>query len=159
MIQQIIKEAFHSVDLTYDLLAGDNQETIYNFKVSMNNIHADCYVEIREDNELIILRALAGNIIPSNKKKEIAEYMAWLNYRSILGNFNINMESGEYEFRNTMFYDIDSKSIEEKFMDCLKHVLNMLDDTQNSFMKICYANTPPKDEFLLQLNLSNPKWN
>lgn len=159
MIQQIIKEAFHSVDLTYDLLAGDNQETIYNFKVSMNNIHADCYVEIREDNELIIIRALAGNIIPSNKKKEIAEYMAWLNYRSILGNFNVNMESGEYEFRNTMFYDIDSKSIEEKFMDCLKHVLNMLDDTQKSFMKICYANTPPKDEFLLQLNLSNPKWN
>lgn len=159
MIQQIIKEAFHSVDLTYDLLAGDNQETIYNFKVSMNNMHADCYVEIREDNELIIIRALAGNIIPSNKKKEIAEYMAWLNYRSILGNFNINMESGEYEFRNTMFYDIDSKSIEEKFMDCLKHVLNMLDDTQNSFMKICYANTAPKDEFLLQQNSSNPQWN
>ncbi len=58
-----------------------------------------CYARVDEENRRFLFHALMGLNIPVQYRAAVAEYLIRVNYLLPLGNFEMDMDSGEVRFR------------------------------------------------------------
>ena len=59
------------------------------------------YVDIDEEQRTLYIRTLAPVKVPSSKRQEVAELLMRANPRLVLGNFDLNMDSGVIAYKTS----------------------------------------------------------
>lgn len=148
MISLKIQNALESLKLRFNKIQDTEELTVYNLNMALDTIQTDCYIEVRKTYRQVIIRTIANTIIPQERRKQIAEFFTRLNYILTLGNFAMNLETGEYEFRCAYLYDELSVDTEDIFSENLFRTFRVLDDFLPGIMGITYGNKVPQAEFL-----------
>jgi hypothetical protein len=61
-----------------------------------------CYARVDEENLRIVFYSLMGLNIPSEYNSQVSEYLTRVNYILPVGNFEMNLETGEVRFRTSL---------------------------------------------------------
>jgi hypothetical protein len=78
---------------------GENQLTT---QLRVKNCTLMCVTKIREKGKIFAFCAAYKLHVPANKRRKVAEYLMWANDGLVLGNFEMDMETGLVLFRTSM---------------------------------------------------------
>ncbi len=76
------------------------------------------YVDIDEEQRTLYIRTLAPVKVPTSKRQEVAELLMRVNQRFLLGNFDLNMDSGVIAYKTSVM--LGDSSLHD---DIIEHLL------------------------------------
>ena len=147
MIIKRIQNALDNLKFNYNKVVDEQDQTVINLQVTLNNTNTDCYIDIRYPDNHLLIRSIASTSVPVAKRKPIAEFIAWANSSTSLGCFQLNMETGMLEYQCTYLYDEYSTKTESIFTENFCWAMNVLDNFFPGVMSIIYGNKIPESEF------------
>lgn len=71
-----------------------------------------CYAWADEENQLFIFHSLMGLNIPPHYRSAVAEYLVRVNYQLVIGNFDMDIDTGNVRFRTAIELIGDNFSVD-----------------------------------------------
>ena len=79
-------------------------ERSYSFTYLAGSIPFNCYAEINPDACTFVLRAISTVSIPKELRPRFMEYCTRINYSLPIGNFALNLESGDFRWKSGVYW-------------------------------------------------------
>jgi hypothetical protein len=139
-----IEKALMSGNLNYRIIADNASQTIFNLGMELENGNYDCYIDLRTEENQVLMYTISTTKIPINQRVRIAEYIARANYNLIIGNFELNFEDGKIRYKTSYLYDPNFPNSEEVFLKNMSASFFTMDKYISGIMSIIYANVSPE---------------
>ena len=137
---QAVKRYLESKKWKFQEIEG---KTIIHFGVNANNGKIDCVVDVREEKNQLIFLSYSTVQAFKNKTNNIAEFISRVNYGLVIGDFELNYDTGKIRFKTSMFYD-DLFDISEKLIENIIITnLFMMDTYLPGIMSVLYGSLSP----------------
>lgn len=159
MIIQQIKNTLDKLGLNHNVICEKESQTVINLKMQLDSTNSDCYIDIRHPFQQLIIRSISSSIVPEHKRFLIAEFIARVNSICRIGNFELDMETGSFEYKCSYIYDESAPKSESIFTDNLEYTFNALNKFFPGIMSIIYGGRIPKSEFLSIIGSMDPSLN
>ncbi len=143
MFQQVIKY-LEEKNWIYSPL---EKKTVVILGISGNNGKFQFIIDVRENENKIILFSIFSSNIPENKRDGMAELLTRLNYEQFIGNFDMNFETGEVRYKTSLFYGkslVDIDVIDNLIMTNI----TAMDKFSDVLMQYIYGNLIPREACL-----------
>lgn len=118
--------------------------TILWFRVKGSNAEWTCYAYSKELERQLVLYSVFPYKIKSYKRAAIAEFVARVNYDMMIGNFELNFDTGEVRYKTSIdlglyiFEPITLQNLMEANFACM-------DTYFEGLMKIIYSSASPEE--------------
>lgn len=139
-----IEKALMSGNLNYRIIADNASQTIFNLGMELENGNYDCYIDLRTEENQVLMYTISTTKIPINQRVRIAEYISRANYNLIIGNFELNFEDGKIRYKTSYLYDPNFPNSEEVFLKNMSASFFTMDKYISGIMSIIYANVSPE---------------
>ena len=116
---------------------------IVHFGISANNGNIDCVADIRAEKKQFIFLSYCAVQAFQNKIEEVGEFINRVNYGLIIGDFEVNYESGKIRFKTSMYYDDTFPPSPSLIENTLITNLFMMDRYLPGFMGVLYGSISP----------------
>lgn len=104
----------------------------------------DCTLEAYEDTERLCFLSSYPGLVPAPRRLEAAEYLTRVNFGVLVGNFELDFESGLVRFKTSA--DVEGLEPSPTFLRNLVDAnLNTASKYYPGLMKVLYANMSPSD--------------
>ena len=74
-----------------------------------NNGRWNCYAEANEEQQQMVFYSLCPINAPASKRQAIAEFLTRINYGTIIGNFELDMEDGQIRYKTSI--DVEGSTL------------------------------------------------
>jgi hypothetical protein len=146
-------EYLDTAGLTYQKLP---ERMTVRFGISLDNGHYECYADALEESSQFIVCSISPVKVPLNKRALVAEFLTRINYRLLLGGFEMDYADGEVRFKTTLIYEDDIPPTDALIDRTFKTNLRMMDRFFPGIMAIVYGNASPEDMAHQTLEEPNP---
>lgn len=83
----------------------NEKSNIFMFGIGGENGTFQCVIDIKDDNQRVVVYSFCGSNCPKNKQKDMLNLLNYINYSLFLGNFEMDQEDGEIRFRTSSYFD------------------------------------------------------
>ncbi|MFY0630721.1 MAG: YbjN domain-containing protein [Flavobacteriaceae bacterium] len=83
----------------------NEDSNVFIFGLGSNNGTFQCIIDIKEDNERIVVYSYCSSNCPKNKQKGMLKLLNYINYKIFFGSFEMDHEDGEIRFRTSVYFD------------------------------------------------------
>jgi len=158
-MQNTIKNALTGNHLNFHTLLSTPQQTVYKLGIQLENGRCDTIIDIRPEQDQVLIFTTCPTLIPSNHRARISEFITRANQGIIIGNFELNFNDGEVRYKATYIYDKTFPNSETIFLKNLYCSFNMMDRYLPGIMTVVYANILPSQAISQIENVTNPLMN
>ena len=158
-MQNTIKNALNSASLKFQNPLNRDNQVVYKIGMQLENGRVDTFVDIRLEDNQVIIQTIFPNNIPLHHRDRIANFITRANYGLIIGNFEMDYKDGELKYKSAYLYDDTYPNPEIIFMRNLFTSFNMVDKYVPGVMSVVYANISPENAINQIENVVNPKMN
>ena len=112
--------------------------------VPMNGINARfaCYFRVNPEQEIIAFYVDISSKAPEGRRKEAMEYITRINHNLYLGNYEMNMETGDIRYKLSM--DVEGGTVSTTMIKNMMITgINMADRCNNSLMEVMFSHAIP----------------
>lgn len=138
-----IEITLRSHGLNYQIVQNMAHQQVLKMGFNLDNGRVDIFIDIRPDEEQVIISSILPTNIPPNHRNRIAEYITRANQGLILGNFDMDYDDGEVKYKTSYCYDVGIGTSPVVFMKNLMANIHMMDRYMPGFMTVVYANSLP----------------
>jgi len=129
---------------------------IIHFGISANNGNIDCVADVRTDKKQFIFLSYCTVQAFQNKIQQVSELISRINYSLVIGDFELNYETGKIRFKTSLYYD-DTFPIPVSLVEnTIITNLYMMDKYVPGIMAVLYGSISPV-EALAEIDGSDPK--
>jgi hypothetical protein len=116
--------------------------SLFMFGISVENGNFQCYLEVDTEDKNFLFCSICGSNVPIGKRSEILDLINRINYKLLIGNFEMDSEDGEIRYRTGIRYDFfePTKDLVEQLV--MANVLTM-DAYFEAFMGVIYGDLDP----------------
>lgn len=82
----------------------NEKSNVFVFGISGENGSFQCIIDVNEDSKQLMIYTYCGSNCPKSKFSDMLRLLNYLNYKIILGNFEMDNEVGEIRFRTSIDY-------------------------------------------------------
>jgi hypothetical protein len=143
-MKKTIEKALMSGNLNYRIIADNESQTIFNLGMELENGNYDCYIDLRTEENQVLIYTISATKIPTSQRVRAAEYISRANYNLIIGNFELNFEDGKIRYKTSYLYDTNFPNSEEVFLKNMSASFHTMDKYIAGIMSIIYANVSPE---------------
>ena len=97
-----IENYLNKHDMIYDTI---HDKEIIHFIVSVDDYSWKILIRMVEKKQLVTVYSCFMTKFPENKREMVSEYINRVNYGTILGNFEIDMNDGEVHYKTSVNYE------------------------------------------------------
>jgi len=117
-------------------------ETALRFGFTGKNGSWSCFVKTYEDKEQFVFYSVLPNNVPEGKRPAVAEYLTRVNYRMVLGNFEMDFNDGQVLFKISV--DVEGGSLAPTMIKNIIYTnVLMVDKYLPGLNKVMYGNATP----------------
>jgi len=158
-MRDIIFNTLNNDGLVFQIIRDQPDQVVLSLGIGLENGRCDAYVDMRiQDNQVIVL-TVCPTIIPENKRERASEFITRANANLIIGCFDLNFNSGQIRYKSNYIFDETSEKPEEIFMKHLYTTFNMMDKYLPGIMSVVFGNSLPNDALSQIENFINPQLN
>lgn len=121
-----------------------SDKSVVHFGISANNGNIDCVADVREDRNQFVFLSYCTVIAFKNKVDVINEFLARVNYGLLIGDFELNYDSGKIRFKTSMFFDEENTPTQNVIEKTIITNLYMMDLYLPGIMSVLYGAVSPK---------------
>jgi len=158
-MQNMIREALSSADLKFQTLGQNEHQTVYKLGMQLENGRTDTFIDIRPNEDQVIIQTALPNNIPENHRDRMANFLTRANHGLIIGNFEMDYSDGQVKYKVTYLYDSTIPKSGMVFLRNLFTSFNMMDRYLPGIMSVIYANVTPENAIHQIENSTNPSMN
>jgi hypothetical protein len=103
---EIVKGLFDQDKWNYEQVEGRD---ILKMGYKADNNAWTCYAQVLEDDQQFVFYSMAPAIVPRKKKWLALEYLARANFSLIVGNFEMDFDSGEVRYKTSI--DVEGSTL------------------------------------------------
>jgi hypothetical protein len=112
------------------------------------NIHTDtlawtCFAQALEEEEQFAFFSIVPVLVPPESRAVVAEYLHRANFNLILGNFEMDMDTGEVRFKTSIDFEGDELSF-ELFRPVVYANLSMMERYLPGLLQVAQDGADPK---------------
>jgi hypothetical protein len=85
----------------------EDEETTLKMRYQGKRATWTCFARVRELHGQVTFYSLMSGTVPDDRLTEVAELMARINFKTVVGNFEVDFESGEVRVRTSMDFGPD----------------------------------------------------
>lgn len=113
---------------------------------SGDNGEFTCYLIAREEQFQVGCYSMCAGKAPPDKRREMAEFIAWANYGLPVGNLEMDMTDGEVRFRTSI--DVEGDELSVALVRNLVHAnVTLMDRFWPGLMAVLYTDTSARDAY------------
>ncbi|HRI27118.1 MAG TPA: YbjN domain-containing protein [Chitinophagales bacterium] len=142
-MKNIVIKVLNHLGYKYQIIVDKPQQTIIRLGMQLDNGRADIYIDIRPEQEQVLISAVSPVIVPAHKRNAIAEFITRANFGLIIGSFEMDYNDGELKYKCNFLYDEDDCMSEKVFARNLLISFHTLDKYLPGIMTVLYANVMP----------------
>lgn len=158
-MRNTIKNALNNAGLRYTTVINRENQVVHKLGMQLENGRVDLFVDIRPQEEQVIIQTIFPNNIPLHHRDRIANFITRANDGVILGNFEMDYDDGQLKYKCAYVYDDTYPNAESIFMRNLFVSFHMVDKYLPGVMSVVYANVTAKDAIHQIENTTNPSMN
>lgn len=140
-----ISNSLDKLGYNYRQLVHNPFQTVYRMGMGLENGKADCIIDIRSQNQLVLIYTICSVNIPLAKRNAISEFITRANHSLILGNFEMDFSDGEVRYKSSFAYDDNFPLSPEIVIRNLLVSFHTLDRYLPGIMSVVYANVLPEN--------------
>ena len=104
-MKSTINNYLQEENLKYVTLVDESDRAIYKLDMELEQGTCDLIVEVREENEAVFIFTNLPLKIPAPKRDKVSRFLMMVNYRLIIGNFELDYDDGEVRYKSSYAYD------------------------------------------------------
>ena len=143
-MEKTIEKALVNSNLNYRIIIDKTDQVVFNLGMELENGNYNCYIDIRKEENQVLIYTISPTKIPTNQRVRVSEYVARANYDLIIGNFELNFEDGKIRYKSSYLYDANFPNSEEVFLKNMSASFHTMDKYIAGIMSIIYANVSPE---------------
>lgn len=124
-----------------------DDKNVVHFGISANNGNIDCVADVRPDKKQFIFLSYCTVMAFKNKTEAINELLSRINYGIVIGDFEINIDSGKIRFKTSMFYDDIQAPSMEVIENTIITNLYMMDRYIPGIMSVLFGSISPREAY------------
>ncbi len=130
--------------------------TIARFVVAGEAADFTCYIDAIEEKQVLLFFVVAPNRVPECKRLAAAEYIARANFGLLIGNFELDMDTGDVRYRAAI--DVEGGMLTGDMVDNLVFAaLSTTNDYYGGLLSVVFADTSPADAIAaIEMELDRP---
>jgi hypothetical protein len=113
---------------------------------AMKNTRFDCLIAVNAQDNCVQLTGLIPIGVPSEKRREVCDLLALINWRLALGKFQMDLDNGELRFQGTALYS-QGNLADEVMRQLIGRCAVSIDNFFPAFAAVIFANKSPKEAF------------
>ncbi|AFZ10961.1 protein of unknown function DUF1790 (plasmid) [Oscillatoria nigro-viridis PCC 7112] len=127
-------------------------EQILQMAVEGQNEKLTCYAQVIEEQSLFIFYSICPIEAPESKRKALAEFLTLVNYDLIIGNFQLNLTSGQIRYKTSL--DVSDSTLSTTQIKNLVYTnITMMDSHLPEILSVINNSSPFLDSIPFQENL------
>jgi hypothetical protein len=128
-------------------------EQILQMAVGGQNEKLTCYAQVIEEQSLLIFYSNCPIEAPESKRKALAEFLTLVNYNLIIGNFQLDLKSGQIRYKTSL--DVSDSTLSTTQIKNLVYTnITMMDEYLPEILSVINNSSPPLDSIPFQKNFS-----
>ena len=128
-------------------------EKILQIAVSGQNGKLTCYAQVIEEQSLLIFYSICPIQAPESQRQALAEFLTQINYDLIIGNFQLDLTSGQIRYKTSL--DVSDSTLSTTQIENLVYTnITMMDEYLPEILSIINNSSPPLDSIPFQKNFS-----
>ncbi len=155
-MKNLIFKILEENELKYQIIIDDKNRIVSNFSFGLANGKVDTYVEIQHRNKNILIFTVCPITIPKDRRNSLSEFITRINNGIFIGNFELNMESGNLKYKASYLFNEINSGSEDIFLQNLLASFRMMDRYLPGFMSLIYTEVSPIDAINKIENNPNP---
>lgn len=143
-MRQVAKKVSEDFDRTYGVHVfdlGDGSEVITFWAKGLKGTYRVIAV-LDESKQEVTIYTKSAISVPKNRRDKVAEYLTRLNYRTIIGDFEMNCSNGEVWYRRSM--DVTGGKLEPS-MFLIVGTIRTMDVYHAGLMAVVYSDMSPSE--------------
>ena len=148
-----VRYALYKEGIYFESTLDNEEETIFVLKVRLITETMDVIVHAKKESKTVIIYVPSPLKVTKDYWASVIEYMARINLRMPLGNFEFNASSGLFRFKSA--YVFEERHSEVVFIDNLYHSCNMMAKYSQGLFSIC-NNQASAESALKQIDDNQP---
>ena len=128
-------------------------EQILQMAVGGQNEKLTCYAQVIEEQSLLIFYSNCPIEAPESQRQALAEFLTLINYDLIIGNFQLDLKSGQIRYKTSL--DVSDSTLSTTQIKNLVYTnITMMDEYLPEILSVINNSSPPLDSIPFQKNFS-----
>ena len=140
-IYAVLEEFLNEEDWPFEMM---EEHSVLRFGFSGEHANLTCYAQFDDENEQALVYVCPPNTIDEGKRMAVAEFITRANYGMRIGNFELDMEDGEFRYKCSI--DVEGGELTVQMVrNLLGAAVTTVDRYYPGLMAVHFGGTAPAE--------------